>query len=1245
MSRSVRRSSGASSRQRVVLLSRRLSLEALEQRLALAPTVWSVAAGGNGHGYEPVAASVTWFQANQAANAAGGHLATIRSAAENDFVFSLVNSPEFWVPDSRFNMTMGPWLGGLQPPGSPEPAGNWQWVTGEAFSYTNWHAGEPSNSGLGGVEDYLHFWATPVGARAPTWNDCSGWLTTGGYVIEYDTPEVVVWSVAEGGNGHGYQAFVGSVTWFQANQAANAAGGHLATIGSAAENDFVFSLVNSPEFWVPDSRFNMTMGPWLGGLQPPGSPEPAGNWQWVTGEGFSYTNWHAGEPSNSGLGGVEDYLQFWATPAGARAPTWNDCSGWLTTDGYVIEYETPDIVATSLAWNTAQGGVDFSYEVTGVDLTQDTRAALYWASGTTFASAIGAPVYSTTIEHTVGQHGPIQVSNTALRIPPSGATHLLVVVDPENLIQESDEPTRGDFGDNNIKSLRPSIAVVTHGWQLTGEFPHDWIDPMVASLDQSGYSYVMPFDWADRSRAWEPGVALDEGIHLAHDIEHLLQVAPYAGPIDLHLIGHSRGAIVISQAAMNLPVSVLHGGNETMTMLDPHPASNANGVWLSFNPLSDLAWLLTEGTITFQAIAQDPAPVVPQYCETEVYYQNTGWYDTPLFAPDGLPNVERLMNLWGQAPVADATNYPPLGAGYGHSEVVWYYQAQIAANLTSSAATTSIGGLRMALAGADSSSSSGATGSAGESIRATSPKAGDAQESFSDVDFLYPYYVDDRSVAEMLVADLHAVRAAYEDGTLRAVLSALDEFLATIQAEGGVHIVPEFAEYFTAMGQVVANEVQTTFETQSPVIAPVDDKTVNEGSALTVAAAAIDPNAGETLTFGLDAAPAGAMIDPATGVFTWTPADGPASAEVTVRVTDSGTPPLSDVASFTITVNNLPPVITEVVTSSPDGGGAAEGQTVSVAASFTDPGVLDTHTAIIDWGDGTTSPGEVVELDGSGTVAASHVYQTGGIYTVTVTVTDDDGDSDTETAAAVVTGVGLHDGVLQIIGTNHDDHAFVQKVSGDELQVFASFLPGERVRRFNASDVDRIEVRLYGGDDRGSIGVHVEIPAYVDGGPGSDILDGGSGNDILLGGPGYDLLFGGAGRDLIIGGLGSDILMGSFGDDLLVSGRTAFDAHDQALRKIMDEWASGREYGIRVQNLRGEPNPYFSDRLNADYFLVADGDHRTVFDDDAPDLLFGAQGIDWFFANWQSDDEGKRDRILGRDAGEYADDLDLMLLP
>src|SRR5262249_41562185 len=60
-------------------------------------------------------------------------------------------------------------------------------------------------------------------------------------------------------------------------------------------------------------------------------------------------------------------------------------------------------------------------------------------------------------------------------------------------------------------------------------------------------------------------------------------------------------------------------------------------------------------------------------------------------------------------------------------------------------------------------------------------------------------------------------------------------------------------------------------------------------------------------------------------------------------------------------------------------------------AWFSDPSVLDTHTATIDWGDGTVEAGAVFQGRGSGTVRGAHTYQADGTYPVRVSVRDDDG--------------------------------------------------------------------------------------------------------------------------------------------------------------------------------------------------------------------------------------------------------------
>jgi Bacterial Ig domain/PKD domain len=105
------------------------------------------------------------------------------------------------------------------------------------------------------------------------------------------------------------------------------------------------------------------------------------------------------------------------------------------------------------------------------------------------------------------------------------------------------------------------------------------------------------------------------------------------------------------------------------------------------------------------------------------------------------------------------------------------------------------------------------------------------------------------------------------------------------------------------------------------------------------------------------------------------------------------------VAGFKVTVQNLAATVqagTHLV--------ASEGGIVSILGSFANPGLLDTHTATIDWGDGTPAQSmRVHEADGAGTVFASHAYADENVYGVTVTVTDNHGASSSDTLTVTVT--------------------------------------------------------------------------------------------------------------------------------------------------------------------------------------------------------------------------------------------------
>ncbi|MFI5455559.1 MAG: LamG-like jellyroll fold domain-containing protein, partial [Isosphaerales bacterium] len=113
-----------------------------------------------------------------------------------------------------------------------------------------------------------------------------------------------------------------------------------------------------------------------------------------------------------------------------------------------------DLAATSLAWNTTKGGVDFGYTISGSDLSQPTTTALYWAPDPTFDPSGDTliPGSVTTTATAVGTYGPIHFDAVTLGTPPSGAKYLLAVVDPNNTIPESDET-------NNVAAARIQYIV------------------------------------------------------------------------------------------------------------------------------------------------------------------------------------------------------------------------------------------------------------------------------------------------------------------------------------------------------------------------------------------------------------------------------------------------------------------------------------------------------------------------------------------------------------------------------------------------------------------------------------------------------------------------------------------------------------------------------------------------------------------------------------------------------------------
>ncbi|MBI2568788.1 MAG: discoidin domain-containing protein, partial [Candidatus Schekmanbacteria bacterium] len=112
---------------------------------------------------------------------------------------------------------------------------------------------------------------------------------------------------------------------------------------------------------------------------------------------------------------------------------------------------------------------------------------------------------------------------------------------------------------------------------------------------------------------------------------------------------------------------------------------------------------------------------------------------------------------------------------------------------------------------------------------------------------------------------------------------------------------------------------------------------------------------------------------------------------------------------------------------------AAVGLPVALSGwRFSDPGVFDTHTATVDWGDGEVAVGEVSEAGGEGSVDASHAYAAAGEYAVTVCVVDDAG------------AEGCGEGLVEVV---------------DDLPPVAAFLPAKGRDLAFSRDGAKVEAR------------------------------------------------------------------------------------------------------------------------------------------------------------------------------------------
>jgi hypothetical protein len=146
-------------------------------------------------------------------------------------------------------------------------------------------------------------------------------------------------------NGHWYELVDQIVSWEEAEALAESmyhlgVQGHLATLTTVAENDFVWLEL------VSDQAYTPLGDPWLGGYQNPVASPPDENWHWVTEEAWDWTNWSWGEPNDYCEPYGEMYLQF----AGCCGGAWNDHHSEVPK-AFIVEYSGDIVVAEEKSWS------------------------------------------------------------------------------------------------------------------------------------------------------------------------------------------------------------------------------------------------------------------------------------------------------------------------------------------------------------------------------------------------------------------------------------------------------------------------------------------------------------------------------------------------------------------------------------------------------------------------------------------------------------------------------------------------------------------------------------------------------------------------------------------------------------------------------------------------------------------------------------------------------------------------------
>ncbi|SIO63445.1 PKD repeat-containing protein [Singulisphaera sp. GP187] len=250
-----------------------------------------------------------------------------------------------------------------------------------------------------------------------------------------------------------------------------------------------------------------------------------------------------------------------------------------------------------------------------------------------------------------------------------------------------------------------------------------------------------------------------------------------------------------------------------------------------------------------------------------------------------------------------------------------------------------------------------------------------------------------------------------------------------------------------------SNTVRVHVNAAAPQVAIAGPGVTSEGATYTLNLSATGPGGNSitswTIAWGDGSAPQILSGNPSTVTHIYADGVTPAVSDtITATATNAnGSYPTNTV---NVQVLNVAPTVTTVTnpTKTPTYEGSALASN-AIVATFTDPGLSDTHTAAVYWGDGTSSAATITESNGSGTVTAGgHTYADNGTYTVKVVVTDKDHGSGSLSTSAMIQNVSPKVSAGFSFVPDPNTGAPIAVVSGEFTDAGFTFAPAGTVETF-----------------------------------------------------------------------------------------------------------------------------------------------------------------------------------------------------